>query len=499
MVSLFGSLRPKRTNPPWKTRNFALQTNTAKKAETSKRTEVSTMDISYSNITKPLIISALATLTACGSDSDENTTTQGQKIPPYIPFVATISAGDNQVFVTDGTSEGTIAVADFHSSNNSEVIYQSIPFNNEWLMSVNTTDNGITLAKTDGTIEGTNLISSSTLDGLFPQHLTVFKNQVFFKGSNDEGDSELWITDGTAEGTKLFVNLDSGYFSAESPISGSPANLVVSGDQLFFSAYTSNTGREPWVSDGTVEGTRMIKDLTEDAMSSETYGYFPYNERVFFISGNRLWVSDGTSEGTFHFEKEGLNGPRAFIQLGDKLVIKAAGTNNYSSRGLWITDGTLDNTQRIELPHEDNAINDWAVLNNTLYYTVDGELYSYTEANGALAISAEVNSIAYLEVHNNQLFFRANSLGGIELYTLIDGAISNVKDITDDVSSSNPYDLTSINGELIFVANDGETGYELWKSNGTAEGTIQIKDIQEGSGSSNPSWCSLTNNCLRYE
>lgn len=455
------------------------------------------MEISYSNFTKPLLISALATLTACGSDSDENTETQTQTSLPYIPFVATVAVGDNQVFVTDGTGEGTISVADFHDSNNSEVIYHAIPFNNEWLMSVNTTNNGITLAKTDGTAEGTSLISTSNLDGLFPQHLTVFKNKVFFKGTNDAGDSELWVTNGTEEGTQLFVNIDPGYFGPESPISGSPADLVVSGDQLFFSAYTSSTGREPWVTDGTIEGTRMIKDLTEDAMSSETYAYYPYNNGIFFISGNRLWVSDGSSEGTFHFEKEGLSNPSGFIQLGSKLVIKAAGTNNYRSRGLWITDGTLDNTQRIELPHEDNSINEWAVLNNTLYYTVDGGLYSYSEADGVQTIQDEVNSIAYLTVHNNQLFFRANSLGGMELYTLTDGAVTNVKDLTDDVNSSSPYSLTSVNGELIFTANDGETGYELWKSNGTEEGTVQVKDIQEGSGSSNPNLCGLSNSCLR--
>ncbi len=37
---------------------------------------------------------------------------------------------------------------------------------------------------------------------------------------------------------------------------------------------------------------------------------------------------------------------------------------------------------------------------------------------------------------------------------------------------------------FMFPANDGEHGFELWKSDGTAEGTIMVKDIYPGRGSS---------------
>ena len=36
---------------------------------------------------------------------------------------------------------------------------------------------------------------------------------------------------------------------------------------------------------------------------------------------------------------------------------------------------------------------------------------------------------------------------------------------------------------LHFVANDGETGWELWASDGTGEGTAQVRDIVPGAGS----------------
>jgi ELWxxDGT repeat protein len=41
-----------------------------------------------------------------------------------------------------------------------------------------------------------------------------------------------------------------------------------------------------------------------------------------------------------------------------------------------------------------------------------------------------------------------------------------------------------VNGTLFFVANDGTTGKELWMSNGTTAGTMQVKDIRAGQRSS---------------
>ena len=40
-----------------------------------------------------------------------------------------------------------------------------------------------------------------------------------------------------------------------------------------------------------------------------------------------------------------------------------------------------------------------------------------------------------------------------------------------------PRYLTNVGGTLFFSANDGTNGGELWKSDGTAAGTVLVKDI----------------------
>jgi ELWxxDGT repeat protein len=48
--------------------------------------------------------------------------------------------------------------------------------------------------------------------------------------------------------------------------------------------------------------------------------------------------------------------------------------------------------------------------------------------------------------------------------------------------SSTPNEFTTIGGTTYFVATNGKTGRELWKTNGTSASTSLVKDINPGSG-----------------
>ena len=59
-----------------------------------------------------------------------------------------------------------------------------------------------------------------------------------------------------------------------------------------------------------------------------------------------------------------------------------------------------------------------------------------------------------------------------------------VKDIQPGAIGSQPWELTAVGSQLFFSADDGSHGRELWKSDGTTAGTVLVKDINPGAGSS---------------
>src|SRR6187551_3300165 len=90
--------------------------------------------------------------------------------------------------------------------------------------------------------------------------------------------------------------------------------------------------------------------------------------------------------------------------------------------------------------------------------------------------------------------FKSVAFAAVTVFSLAFGAVVPaqaatgpylVKDI-NATGSSSPSDMTVMNGILYFAARGGGKGNELWRSDGTANGTYRVKDIKTGSGSSWP-------------
>jgi ELWxxDGT repeat protein len=86
---------------------------------------------------------------------------------------------------------------------------------------------------------------------------------------------------------------------------------------------------------------------------------------------------------------------------------------------------------------------------------------------------------------NGLIFFRAtDGTSGVELWRSdgTEAGTIRVRDINPGPGGSDPDPLGVVNGVLLFAATDGTSGRELWKSDGTEAGTVRVRDINPGPG-----------------
>ena len=185
-------------------------------------------------------------------------------------------------------------------------------FNEQLFFSAFDGENGGELWVSDGTTEGTQLLLDINPggSGSGPSYLIEVNEQLFFFANDGENGNELWVSDGTTEGTQLLLDINPG---VNDSISSSPYNFsnetvfTEVNEQLFFFANDGENGNELWVSDGTTEGTQLLLDINPGVGDSRSYSFYvaftEFNEQLFFSAddgenGTELWVSDGTTEGT---------------------------------------------------------------------------------------------------------------------------------------------------------------------------------------------------------
>ena len=121
------------------------------------------------------------------------------------------------------------------------------------------------------------------------------------------------------------------------------------------------------------------------------------------------------------------------------------------------------------------------------------------DINPGIASSYPSKSVV---IGSTAYFTAEDGVHGIELWKSNGTAAGTVlvKDINPGSASScsDPSFLTNVNGTLFFSADDGTHGPELWKSDGTAAGTALVKDINSGSGSSEPRYLTNVNGTLFF-
>src|SRR5207302_9193737 len=84
--------------------------------------------------------------------------------------------------------------------------------------------------------------------------------------------------------------------------SSNPTGLTAVGGRLFFSAATLSYGQELWISTGSASGTRLVKDISPGRGGSNPTFLIDGGGQLLFASngggGDEVRKSDGTRAGT---------------------------------------------------------------------------------------------------------------------------------------------------------------------------------------------------------
>jgi ELWxxDGT repeat protein len=298
-----------------------------------------------------------------------------------------------------------------------------------------------------------------------------FGDAVYFRATDGAHGIELWKTDGTSAGTRLVTELRPG------PAHAVPGNLAVAGGSLYFHAFTEATGSKVFKSDGTAAGTSLLIDTFPGAPSGPLGPPLPANFTTF--SGSVLFTATDAKTG---YE-------------------------------LWTTDGTTGGTRHVKDIHPGIqwsipvsltpfagkiffAADDKLTGDPGGFVFADRELFMTDGTEAGTSRSADIfpgprPSIPFnLTPFGGQLLFTANDgTHGTELWTT-DGATDGAK-LLKDINPTGPSNpqvsgrsrLTVAGGRVFFSADDGGAGEELWVSDGTEAGTHLVKDINPGADS----------------
>ena len=270
----------------------------------------------------------IAVETAQKQTKRKNLVVVGEKSKGYKAFFAASDATHGEeLWVTDGTVAGTRIVKDINPGSSGSDVNWMARFNDKVVFAANDGMNGMEVWISDGTTAGTYMIKQihEWGDGSNPNGFTqVNETQFVFRARNVDSENYnataeqywLWVSDGTEEGTELIAECatlwpgqDNGTYHY---------HWMRVGRKVFFKADNKDrtVGGELWITDGTAQGTRLVKDInlepqngetpedgkTRDSAIDQMVNF--YNEKLFFKAwtpeyGNEPWASDGTEDGTY--------------------------------------------------------------------------------------------------------------------------------------------------------------------------------------------------------
>ena len=343
-------------------------------------------------------------------------------------------------------------------------------------------DSGYELWSTND--EGTGLIDDINTDRaeVFSTRLTEVNGVLYFSADDGYNGIELWESDGTSSGTRMACDINQ-----ETGQGSMPAQFTGFNGKLYFIAYSSS--EDTWRL-YEYDGTQALKidiDESDPSVSNLTV----VNDCLYFMTYNSdgeatLWKYSGVSdENPIEISPSEILWPNYLTDVNGVLYFSA--NDSSGDRELYKYDGST--LTRIGINGSgDGDPENLTNINGTLYFTAtddSGEkgLYGYDGValtsimSGGFSNSDEI----FITDLNGDLYFTADDGSGCDLFKYNDGTVENIEII--DSEDQEIDGLLTLNNTLLLIIRNGlspetdaSVSYELWRSDGTAEGTESIID-----------------------
>jgi len=380
----------------------------------------------------------------------------------------------------------------------------------------------------DGTLAGTVQISDTIK---YAGYGALLNGKFIFKGWSPNCGNEIFITDGTAGGTKLVKDINPGVAASQPALSVSTNNettMAILGNYIYFPAVTPTEGCELWKTDGTAANTSLVKDIVAGTASGIDSNFFEITSTGTVLlfkaqtatTGHELWSSTGTAASTNLLKDIDAGtasaNPRVFNRFNNIFLFTVTSSDGATTE-IWRTDGTAAGTVRIKdqiLPmglanYNSNAFH---IFKSKAYFLIHDGVHSgdaLYSTDGVDATSTHTAFIKDLGTATPTSFLLANAVNLPDkfifsysdestIFTLMqsDGTTAgttifksfpvNSGGKPPFIYSAATFDANSqtivnprYDGKFYFVASDAN-GYELWSSDGTT--TTMVKDINPGAG-----------------